>query len=67
MYEKNKDNTSRYVLGTVGLTPLICVGVNPSIAELGMLDNTLKSVVRISKAKGANSDYRYEHKTRKQK
>ena len=31
----------RYILGTRGLNPLICIGVNPSTAEPGNLDNTL--------------------------
>lgn len=55
IYEKNSDNTSRYVLGTVGTNPLICIGVNPSTAEPGNLDNTLKSVTRICEANGYDS------------
>ncbi|SHJ26822.1 DUF1643 domain-containing protein [Parasporobacterium paucivorans] len=55
IYEKNKDNTGRYLLGTVGEKPLICIGVNPSTAEPGMLDNTLKSVARICEANGFDS------------
>ena len=38
----------RYILGTRGNNPLICIGVNPSTAEPGNLDNTLKSVQRIA-------------------
>ncbi len=34
----------RYILGTKGKNPLICIGVNPSTARPGELDNTLKSV-----------------------
>lgn len=55
IYEKNKDNSGRYLLGTVGEKPLICIGVNPSTAEPGLLDNTLKSVVRVSEANGFDS------------
>ena len=45
----------RYILGTKGKNPLICVGINPSTAEPGNLDNTLKSVERISKNNGFDS------------
>lgn len=55
LYEKNSDNSSRYILGTVGRHPLICIGINPSTAEPERLDNTLKSVVRISEANGYDS------------
>ena len=36
----------RYILGTRGENPLICIGINPSTAQPGDLDNTLKSVER---------------------
>ncbi len=45
----------RYVLGTVGENPLITVGINPSTAEPGNLDNTLKSVERIAAGNGFDS------------
>lgn len=45
----------RYILGTVGNRPLICIGINPSTAEPDNLDNTLKSVNRISNANGFDS------------
>ena len=45
----------RYLLGTRGKDPLICIGVNPSTAEPGNLDNTLKSVSRIAAANGYDS------------
>ena len=45
----------RYILGTRGLNPLICIGVNPSTAEPGNLDNTLKSVSRIARGNGYDS------------
>ena len=38
----------RYILGTRGKNPLICIGVNPSTAAPDALDNTLKSVSRIA-------------------
>lgn len=45
----------RYVLGTLGEKPLICVGLNPSTAAPEALDNTLKSVWRVAKHNGFDS------------
>ena len=45
----------RYILGTRGVNPLICIGINPSTAEPGNLDNTLKSVSRIAAGNGFDS------------
>ena len=45
----------RYILGTRGKNPLICIGINPSTAQPGDLDNTLKSVERIAKNNGYDS------------
>lgn len=45
----------RYILGTKGQKPLICIGVNPSTARPGELDNTLKSVNRIAMHNGFDS------------
>lgn len=45
----------RYILGTRGSRPLICIGVNPSTAEPDNLDNTLKSVQRIALHNGFDS------------
>lgn len=45
----------RYILGTKGKKPLICIGVNPSTAHPEALDNTLKSVERIAFANGFDS------------
>ena len=45
----------RYILGTRGERPLICIGINPSTAEPGNLDPTLKSVERIAAANGFDS------------
>ena len=42
----------RYLLGTRGKNPLICIGINPSTAVPGDLDNTLKSVQRIAAGNG---------------
>lgn len=45
----------RYILGTRGDRPLICIGINPSTAEPDKLDNTLKSVERIAHGNGFDS------------
>jgi hypothetical protein len=45
----------RYVLGTRGVRPLICIGINPSTAAPDDLDNTLKSVERIALGNGYDS------------
>lgn len=45
----------RYVLGTRGQKPLICVGLNPSTARPDALDNTLKSVRRVAAFNGYDS------------
>ena len=45
----------RYILGTTGKKPLICIGINPSTAKPDALDNTLKSVERIALGNGYDS------------
>ena len=45
----------RYILGTRGSNPLICIGINPSTAVPGHLDNTLASAQRIALANGFDS------------
>ena len=55
IYKTNKDNSARFVLGTQGQNPLICIGVNPSTAAPDSLDNTLKSVHRQATLKGFDS------------
>jgi hypothetical protein len=45
----------RYILGTRGEKPLICIGINPSTAAPDNLDNTLKSVQRIAQGNGFDS------------
>lgn len=45
----------RYILGTRGEKPLICIGINPSTAKPDDLDNTLKSVQRIALGNGFDS------------
>ena len=45
----------RYILGTRGKRPLICIGVNPSSAAPDALDPTLQSVQRIAENNGYDS------------
>ena len=45
----------RYILGTKGKRPLVCIGINPSTAEPENLDNTLASVQRIAHFNGFDS------------
>lgn len=55
LYVPHEYSEYRYILGTRGKNPLICVGINPSTAEPDNLDNTLKSVERIALANGFDS------------
>ncbi len=55
IYVPNFYSEYRYILGTRGKNPLICVGINPSTAKPGDLDNTLKSVERIALGNGFDS------------
>ncbi len=55
LYAPNFYSEYRYILGTRGKNPLICIGINPSTAEPGNLDNTLKSVQRIALGNGFDS------------
>lgn len=55
LYVPNAYGEYRYVLGTRGSRPLICVGINPSTAAPDRLDNTLKSVERIALGNGYDS------------
>lgn len=55
LYAPNFYSEYRYILGTRGKNPLICIGINPSTAQPGDLDNTLKSVERIALGNGFDS------------
>lgn len=55
MYVPDFYSEYRYILGTRGSRPLICVGINPSTAAPDDLDNTLKSVERIALHNGYDS------------
>ena len=55
LYAPNFYSEYRYILGTRGQKPLICIGINPSTARPDELDNTLKSVERIALGNGFDS------------
>lgn len=55
LYAPNFYSDYRYILGTRGKNPLICIGINPSTAKPDALDNTLKSVERIALGNGFDS------------
>lgn len=55
LYVPNDYTEYRYILGTRGERPLICVGINPSTAAPDALDNTLKSVERVALHNGYDS------------
>jgi hypothetical protein len=55
LYAPNFYSEYRYILGTRGKNPLICIGINPSTAKPDDLDNTLKSVERIASGNGFDS------------
>lgn len=55
LFVPNTYTEYRYILGTRGVNPLICIGINPSTARPDTLDNTLKSVERIALHNGFDS------------
>ena len=55
LYVPDHYSEYRYLLGTRGQHPLICIGINPSTAIPDRLDNTLKSAERIAQYNGYDS------------
>ncbi len=55
LYVPDRYSEYRYLLGTRGVRPLVCVGVNPSTAEPDRLDRTLQSAERIALHNGFDS------------
>ena len=55
LYVPNHYSEYRYILGTRGLKPLICIGINPSTAAPDALDPTLQSAQRIALSNGYDS------------
>ena len=55
LFVPNRYTEYRYILGTRGEKPLVCVGINPSTARPDALDPTLQSVQRIALSNGFDS------------
>ncbi len=55
LYVPDHYSEYRYLLGTRGQHPLVCIGINPSTAIPDRLDNTLKSAERIALFNGYDS------------
>ena len=55
LYVPNAYSEYRYILGTRGEKPLICVGINPSTAAPDALDPTVSSARRIALSNGYDS------------
>ena len=55
LYVPDHYSEYRYLLGTLGRRPLVCIGINPSTAVPGRLDNTLRSAERIALHNGYDS------------
>lgn len=55
VWEKSADGSARFVLGTVGLDPLVVFGINPSTAVPNALDPTVARVARFATDNGFDS------------
>jgi len=55
IYSPNSGNSARALLGTHGVQPLVCVGINPSTAAPGDLDRTVATVRRVAVKHGFDS------------
>lgn len=55
LYVPNVYSEYRYILGTRGKRPLICMGINPSTAAPDALDPTVQSAERIALSNGYDS------------
>ena len=48
LYVPNRYDEYRYILGTIGKNPVICVGINPSTAAPNNLDPTDRKSTRLN-------------------
>lgn len=55
VYERSADGAARFVLGVAGKNPLICFGVNPSVAVPGAPDQTIRRLSRFATDNGYDS------------
>lgn len=54
-YEHDPTGSARFVLGTVGVNPLVCIGINPSTAAPNAPDRTIARVMRFAADNGFDS------------
>lgn len=55
IYERADDGSARFALGTVGQSPLVCFGINPSTAVPNVPDRTVARVSRFASDNGYDS------------
>ena len=55
IYERSVDGSARFVLGTVGVNPLVCFGINPSTAIPNAPDRTVARVSKFAVDNGYDS------------
>lgn len=55
VYQPSADGSARFVLSTVGDNPLVCFGINPSIAVPNALDPTVRRVKGLASRFGYDS------------
>lgn len=55
IYERSVDGSARFVLGTVGVNPLVCFGINPSTAVPNAPDRTVARVSKFAVDNGYDS------------
>lgn len=55
IYERSADRSARFVLGTVGVNPLVCFGINPSTAVPHAPDRTVARVSKFAVDNGYDS------------
>ena len=55
LWETSPDRNARFVLGTVGVNRLVCIGVNPSTAAPNRLDRTVTRVSQFAERAGHDS------------
>ncbi|MGL1901018.1 MAG: DUF1643 domain-containing protein [Fibrobacterales bacterium] len=54
-YQTSENNRQRFTIGETGKNTLVCIGINPSTAAPGKLDNTMRAVKNRSAALGYDS------------
>lgn len=52
IYEYDRTNNLRFVLGNYGKKTLVCVGINPNTADADTSDNTMNDLIKFSRQQG---------------